>query len=90
MPLYGEAIVVTNFKRLMLSTRLVILLLFFASFLLSLVTAMFLQLGCKNSVLHIKIQLYLESYYNLRPVTSKNSILSTPFVFQTPDTLPVK
>jgi hypothetical protein len=33
---------------LMLSTRLVILLLFFASFLLSLVTAMFLQLDCKN------------------------------------------
>lgn len=48
MPLYGEAMLVTNFKRLMLSTRLVILLLFFASFLLSLVTAMFLQLGCKN------------------------------------------
>jgi sensor histidine kinase regulating citrate/malate metabolism len=57
MPLYGEAIVVTNFKRLMFSTRLVILLLFFASFLLSLVTAIFLQLGCKNNEFIWRMQL---------------------------------
>ncbi len=43
---------VTIFKRLMLSTRLVILLLFFASFLLSLVTAIFLKLGRKNNEIH--------------------------------------
>lgn len=88
MPLYGEAMLVTNFKRLMLSTRLVILLLFFASFLLSLVTAMFLQLGCKNRGFERIIQLYYESCYNLRPFTSKNSMFPTPFVFQTPRVLP--
>jgi hypothetical protein len=42
---------------LMFSTRLVILLLFFASFLLSLVTAIFLQLGCKNNEFIWRMQL---------------------------------